>query len=301
MTTDLPDRPWQKVSTDLFELASQKYLVVMDYYQRFIEILSLVETTSQVVIQKLKSVFARWGIPEELISDNGTQFKSLHFDEFKAKYGFKHTTSSPHHPQANGTAECGVRIAKRILKQEDPFLALMAYRATPTPATGKTPSELIMGRLIRTTLPTLTKVLEPKLPNQTAIKRADIKAKRGYKESFDKRNGARELPKLQPGDRVRAKLDNEKQWTTEAKVVREDQSPRSYIIDTGGRRLRRNRRHFRKVPAPTCYDTSEDDFQIPDINSEPTPNVVQVEDTDVPESSNASPDASDPNAIPEHA
>ena len=299
MTTDLPDRPWQKVSTDLFELASQKYLVVMNYYSRFIEILSLVETTSQVVIQKLKSVFARWGIPEELISDNGTQFKSLHFDEFKAKYRFKHTTSSPHHPQANGTAESGVRIAKRILKQEDPFLALMAYRATPIPATGKTPSELIMGRLIRTTLPTLTKVLEPKLPNHTAIKGADIKAKRGYNESFDKRNGARELPKLQPGDRVRAKLDDEKQWTTEAKVVREDQSPRSYIIDTGGRRLRRNRRHLRKVPTPTCYDTSGDDSQIPDINSEPTPNVVQVEDTDVPESSNASPDASDPNAIPE--
>ena len=196
MTTDLPDRPWQKVSTDLFELAGQKYLVVMDYYSRFIEILSLVETTSQVVIQKLKSVFARWGILEELISDNGTQFKSLQFDEFKAKYGFKHTTSSPYHPQANGTAESGVRIAKRILKQEDPLLALMAYRATPIPATGKTPSELIMGRLIRTTLPTLTKVLEPKLPNHSAVKRADIKAKRGYKESFDKRNGSRELPKL---------------------------------------------------------------------------------------------------------
>ena len=43
----------------------------------------------------------------------------------------------------------------------------------------------------------------------------------------------RELPKLQPGDWVRAKLDDEKQWTTEAKVVSEDQSPRSYIIDTG--------------------------------------------------------------------
>ena len=107
-----------------------------------------------------------------------------------------------------------------------------------------------MERLIRTTLSTLTKVLEPKLSNHTAIKRADIKAKWGYKESFNKRNGARELPKLQPGDWVRAKLDNEKQWTTGAKVVREDQSPRSYIIDTGGRRFRRNRRHLRKVPTP---------------------------------------------------
>ena len=59
MTTDLPDRLWQKVSTDLLELAGQKYQVVMDYYLRFIEILSLVETTSQVVTEKLKSVFAR--------------------------------------------------------------------------------------------------------------------------------------------------------------------------------------------------------------------------------------------------
>ena len=59
MTTDLPDRSWQKVSTDLIELAGQKYLVAMDYYLRFIEILSLVETTSQVVTEKLKSVFAR--------------------------------------------------------------------------------------------------------------------------------------------------------------------------------------------------------------------------------------------------
>ena len=84
---------------------------------------------------------------------------------------------------------------------------------------------MIMGRLIRTTLSTLTKVLEPKLSNHTAIKRADIKAKRDYKESFDKRNGSRELPKLQPGDWVRTRLDSEKQWTTEAKVVREDQSP----------------------------------------------------------------------------
>ena len=48
------------------------------------------------------------------------------FDEFKAEYGLNHITSSPHHPQANGSAESGVRI----LEQEDPFLSLMACRAT---------------------------------------------------------------------------------------------------------------------------------------------------------------------------
>ena len=148
----------KKVSTDLFELAGQRYLVVMDYYSRFIKILSLMEITSQAAIQKLKSVFARWGIPEELVSDNGTQFKSAMFDEFKAEYGFKHTTSSPHHHQANGSAESGVRISKRILEQEDPLLTLMADRATPVPAPRKTPAELITGRQIRTTIPKMVKV-----------------------------------------------------------------------------------------------------------------------------------------------
>ena len=83
--------------------------------------------------------FARWYIPEELVSDNSTLSKSVMFDEFKAEYGFKHTPSSPHPYQANGSAESGVRISKRILEQKDPFLALMAYRANPVSATGKTP------------------------------------------------------------------------------------------------------------------------------------------------------------------
>ena len=170
--------------------------MVMDCYSRFVEILCLVEATSLAVIQKLKSVFVRWGIPEELVGDNGTQFKSAWFEDSTAKYGFRHTTSSPHHRQANGAAESGVRISKGILKQEDPFLVLMAHRVTPIPATEKTPSELIMGRQIRTTLPSMTKVLEPKLPCHAAVKKADAETKKSYKESFDRRNGTRELPQL---------------------------------------------------------------------------------------------------------
>ena len=186
-----------------------------------------------------------------------------------------------------------------ILKQEDPFLALMAYRATPIPATGKTPSELIMGRLIRTTLPTLAKVLEPKLPNHAAVKGSDVEAKKGYKQSFDRRNGTRELPKLQTGDWVRTELDNEKQWSTEAQVISEDQSPRTYIIDTGGRVLRRNRRHLKKVPTFTIYDASGDDSPIPENNSESIPKIVQAEDTGVAEKNDASPSINTQGSIPE--
>ena len=125
---------------------------------KVIEILTLLEMTSQTVIQKLKSVFALWGVPEELVSGKGTHFKSALFDEFKEMYGFQPTTSSPHHHQVNGAVERAVQISKHILKQEDPLLALMAYHATPIPGTRKRPSELIMGRQIHTTVPTMAKV-----------------------------------------------------------------------------------------------------------------------------------------------
>ena len=87
--------------------------------------------TSNTVIGKLQSLFARWGIPDEIVCDNAGQFTRRHFKGFAKKYGFPYTTVSPHFPQANGAAESAVKIAKRILRRLDIFLALMAYHSTP--------------------------------------------------------------------------------------------------------------------------------------------------------------------------
>lgn len=124
MTTPLPERPWQKIAVDLCEHKGRQYLVVMDYYSRYPEIAHMSSTTSDHVIKKLMDIFARWGIPEELVSDNGPQFSSDQFRRFSKEYDFKHTTTSPYHPQANGEAESGVRFAKKMLKQKDLFKAL---------------------------------------------------------------------------------------------------------------------------------------------------------------------------------
>ena len=79
---------------------------------------------------KLKCIFARWGIPLQLISDNGPQFTSLQFQTFATEYNFQHFTSSPRFSQSNCEEERFVQIAKKILGQKDVFLALMAYHST---------------------------------------------------------------------------------------------------------------------------------------------------------------------------
>lgn len=122
------ERAWKKIGADLCENKGKQFLVVIDYYSRFPEIFYMPSNTNDHVVNKLKDIF---GIPEELVSDNVPQYSSELFHKFSQEYDLKHTTSSPYHQQANGKVESSVRISKKILKQNGPFLASMSYRATP--------------------------------------------------------------------------------------------------------------------------------------------------------------------------
>uniref|UniRef100_A0AAV2KPW2 Reverse transcriptase RNase H-like domain-containing protein n=1 Tax=Knipowitschia caucasica TaxID=637954 RepID=A0AAV2KPW2_KNICA len=103
-------------------------------------------------------------------------------------------------------------------KRDDPLLALMSYRATPTTSTGVSPAEMLMGRKIRTTLPSLKKNLIPKQPNRDLIRRRDEEAKQQQAFYYNRRHGARDLPPLHTGDHVLSKLDGEKVWKGRAGV-----------------------------------------------------------------------------------
>lgn len=128
----LPELPWQKVATDLFEWKQQSYLLIVDYYSRFIEIARLNGLTASEVITRTKSIFTRQGIPETVVSDNGPQYSSEAYKTFAEDYQFKHVTSSPYFPQSNGEAERAVRTIKDLLKKSgESHLALLAYRSTP--------------------------------------------------------------------------------------------------------------------------------------------------------------------------
>ena len=73
---EIPLRPWQKVGTDLFEIGNETFIVVVDYYSNFIEVKKLSGTRSVSIVAYLKEQFARYGIPDELVSDNGPQYTS---------------------------------------------------------------------------------------------------------------------------------------------------------------------------------------------------------------------------------
>ena len=74
MATPLPDGPWQKLGADVCEYKNQQYLVIVDYYSRFIELVQLPDLNSKTLILKVSTVFARYGLPYILRTDNARSF-----------------------------------------------------------------------------------------------------------------------------------------------------------------------------------------------------------------------------------
>ena len=158
------------------------YLLAVDYYSRYIEVAHLSQATANEVVNHTKSIFARHGIPETVISDNGPQYTSEHYSEFAKSYQFQHITSSPYYPQSNGEAERAVGTIKSLLKKcKDPYLALLVYRSTPL-AIGYSPAELLMSRILRNTVPTTREQRQPRVPDREEVERQDLKLKNKQKE-----------------------------------------------------------------------------------------------------------------------
>lgn len=243
MPTPLPEYPWQKIATDLFTLKGKTYIVVIDYFSRYLEVATLSTTTSTIIISILKSLFARYGIPEEVVSDNGPQYASQEFADFAKQYNFHHTTSSPHFPQSNGHAERAVQTAKRLLKNaSDPNMALLAYRSTPLPWCGLSPAQLLMGRHIRSNIPQRTTEFIPDWSHLEEFRVQDNKQKQKQKANYDNRHGVRPLPDIPNNTAVWVTSDNARRLS--GHVASQADTPRSYLVQTPSGEIRRNRSHL---------------------------------------------------------
>ena len=250
---DFPSRPFQRVGSDLFELKGQTYLLVVDYFSRYIEIAKLTGLTSAAVINHLKSIMARFGIPEYFHSDGGKQFTSREFNEFARNYGFKQVVSSPNYQQSNGLAERSVQTIKNMLKKaDDPYLALLAYRTTPL-HNGFSPAELLMGRKLQSTVPVHPDHLRPNWPKLGGVRKVEKKNKQKQKENYDRRHRTKTLPPLKCNDTV---------WIRDkskiGKVQSESEFPRAYHVQTDLGTLRRNRRHLMRLPDSEVEQASQE-------------------------------------------
>lgn len=171
-------------------LNGKTFILVVDYYSRLPEVVTLRSTTAQAVINALKSIFARHGILQEVRSDNSPPFSSQEFASFAASYGFKHETSSPYYAQSNGEAETMVCTVKDLFcKLSDPHLALLSYWDTPG-VDGFSPAQLLMGCQLRTEVPKQKSKLRPNWPSGKGVTAKDAAYKRKQTDNFNVHHGA---------------------------------------------------------------------------------------------------------------
>ena len=178
-----PTRVWQRVHIDFAEKDGNYYLGLIDSHSKWIEVAHMTSTTSQSTIEQLRMWFAAYGLPEEVVSDNGPQFISSQFVSFLKLNGIKQTVVPPYHPSSNGAAERTVQILKQALRKDSERVrrggkqrpvkhqlanCLFQYRNTLHSVTGVTPAELFLKRKPRTKFTMLRPNLQEHVQNQQA-------------------------------------------------------------------------------------------------------------------------------------
>ena len=152
-----PDKAMDRVHIDFLEYNDKSILLLVDAYSKWAEAKLMTKTDSASTIDCLKHWFAAYGLPKQVVSDNGGQFTSAMFKSFIKSCGIKHMYVAPYHQSSNGQVERYVQIIKKGLRRAATNISqnildeiLMFHKSSPSTATGKTPAKLFLGRELRT-------------------------------------------------------------------------------------------------------------------------------------------------------
>ena len=303
---EVAERPWEKIGTDLYNIDGQDYLVVVDYFSNFWEIEHLPNTTTSTIIKKLKYHFARQGIPDIVISDNGPQFACEKFSNFASEWDFEHRPGSPGHQQTNGKAEAAVKEAKRPLwkakdTKSDLYLAVLAHRNTPTESMGTSPAQGSLGRWCKTQLLATKELLKSQsVPTETV------------KKTLEKESAA--SPVLQQRDtwpftkeesavvRMRPFRLGQQVWEQATVTKRHDE--RSYEVETEKGTYWRNKADLQEQPTPQrSLQQTPSVKQTPEQTPSDTPlkdqGTIQAEANSTPETAGPKQQTT-PVSVPQH-
>ena len=280
-----PTKPWSRVHVDFAgPFMGTTFFLAVDAHSKWPEVYEMSSATSAQTITVLRHLFAKYGIPQQLVSDNGPQFTSDDFTEFLRANGVKHIRSAPYHPASNGAVERFVRTFKAAMKagrqqklsihhRVENFL--LTYRTTPHATTNQTPSSLFLGRELRTRLD----LLKPSIERQVVEKQAT------QKEKHDQHAKEREF---HVGQRVMVRnLRPGPAWVPGIIVKR--LGPVSFLVEVNGLIWKRHIDHLRiHIDSPEPVGTSQNtpaemDLSIPTPSTEPTT-------TNTPNSDNGSSD-----------
>lgn len=263
-TVQIPEYPFQVVSMDLFEVVvncqKKMFVILVDHYSDFYELEEIRNMSASTIIEFCKKCFARHGIPQLVIADNGTHFKNELFCKCAKEWEFKLSTSAPFHHEANGKAEAAVNSAKTLIKKtsetgKDFYKALLVSRNVPNKI-GSSPVQRLFSRRTRCSVPVKSNSLKP-----TVIKNVvDEIIKNRKKVKFHADKKARNLKPLEVGKPVFVKLKGKESPWNEA-VVKEKINDRSYVVWREGKNFRRDRTHIKEqanAEAGMSQETPED-------------------------------------------
>ncbi len=209
-----PTRVWQRVHIDFAEKDGNCFLGLIDSHSKWIKVAHMRSTTAQSTIDQMRLWFAAYGLPEEVVSDNGPQFISQDFTNFRKQNGVKQTLVPPYHPSSNGATERTVQILKQALRKHAESVrrggkkrslkhqlanCLFQYRNTPRSVTGVTPSELFLKCKPRTKFSVLLPNMEDHIQDQQGKQQRELSPR----DSVNVRNTRGGAEKWVPGTVIR--------------------------------------------------------------------------------------------------
>ena len=300
----IPTMPFEAIAADYFELAGHYYLVTVDRFSNWPEVKQVRKSDDNVgaqgLIKALKTLFAGFGVPSELSSDGGPEFKSHDLDNFLSRWGVAHRQSSAYHPRSNGRAEVAVKAMKRLLQENisangdinsDRYVqAILQFRNTQDSDSGLSPSEVLFGRPLRDVLPFPPRsqiydnpTIRP-LWKEIWNQREDSLRTRFGKQVDVLSAKTRSLQPLQVGDICRVQNQtgqSPKKWDRTGVVVQVNANDQYLIKMHGsGRVTLRNRKFLRKIhpfnhtPVPTPITPALMSTPNRELSLQPQPSLV---------------------------
>ncbi|KAK3910537.1 hypothetical protein KUF71_020352 [Frankliniella fusca] len=197
--------------------------------------------SAESVCKVWEMLFSIHGIPEIVFADN-VPFKSHLCNTFATEMSFQIITCSPHYHQSNGQAENAVKLARGCLNScsvdntTSLQKCLLLYRSTPIPSLGVSPSQLLLSRRLRTSIPIKASLLKPCVVSDA---QALLKSKQNkMKMNYDKTARGKDK-EFSVGDYVYVQDIFSKEWQP-AVVLEVLPEPRSYLVEVGDNILRKN-------------------------------------------------------------